>query len=119
MLRKFAINRDRVMSQLFDGPLRRSAARDELLRLILLRFADGHLMRTSYYVKTCANYATPPSIRAELDIISQAGLTVYRRDDHRSPFVVPSEKLIDFYNFQMPRLRDEVLALLSDAAAQA
>lgn len=108
-------NRERLLGKLFGRTLRRSAARDELLRLIILAFSKGQLLRPSAYVRQCAHYATGPSIRSEIDILVDADLVLLRPDpSHRTAYlVVPTKKLIDFYNREMPRLREEIEIIFS------
>jgi hypothetical protein len=115
ILRQFMAARERLFSKLFGRILRRSAARDELLRLIILAFSKGHILRTNAYVRQCAHYATGPSIRREIDILADADLVLLEPDpNHRSAYlVVPTKKLIDFYNNEMPRLREEIKNIFS------
>ncbi len=52
-----------------------------------------------------------------IELMEYTGLVVLTADAHSraSKLVAPAEKLIDFYNTQMPRLRDEVLELIAAA----
>ena len=113
-LQVFFMNREKLMSKLFGRALRRSAFRDELLRTIMLEFARDQHRRMAFYIRACSSQATAPSVRSELDLLAAAGLIELVREpfDMRATLVMPTTKLVDFYNNQMPRLRDEVYALL-------
>ena len=115
LLRQFMANREQLLGKLFGRTLRRSAARDELLRLIILAFSKGQILRTNAYVRQCAHYATGPSIRREIEVLVEADLVLLKPDpNHRTAYlVVPTKKLIDFYNREMPRLREEVKNIFS------
>lgn len=114
LLREFTNDRERIMRKLFGRTLRRSAARDEIIRLVVLAFAKGQILRLSSYVRLCAPYATGPSIRSEVELLVQLGLVLLLPDPahKRANLLAPTKKLIDFYSREMPRLRDEVERLL-------
>jgi hypothetical protein len=116
LLRQFMTDRERLFGKLFGRTLRRSAARDEILRLIILAFSKGQLLRASAYVRQCAHYATGPSIRREIDVLVDADLVLLKPDpSHRTAhLIIPTKKLIDFYNREMPRLRDEIKIVFSN-----
>ncbi|MBV8817341.1 MAG: hypothetical protein JO022_03225 [Acidobacteriaceae bacterium] len=116
LLREFAANRQRQLNRLLGRNLRHSPLRDELLRLIILSFAASRHQRISFYVRSCAVYATEPSVRIEIEQLASAGLILLTRDrlHSRALLVVPTCKLVRFYNEQMPRLRHEVMSLLSN-----
>lgn len=109
-------DREQLLNRLFGRKLRRSAARDELLRSIVLAFSKGQLLRVNTYVRQCAHYATGPSIRREIDTLVDADLVLLKPDpNHRTAhLVVPTEKLIDFYNRVMPRLREQIQIIFPD-----
>ena len=83
----------------------------------MLQFAQGNRMRIAFYVRACSFQATAPSVRSELDLLAHAGLIelLDEPSDRRATFVVPTTKLVSFYNEQMPRLRREVLRFLGQA----
>jgi hypothetical protein len=114
VLREFTMNRERHMAQLFGRKVRRSPARDELLRLITLALSRREHLRVSTYLRICRDFASGPSIRAEIDTLVHAGLVILDRDPAhpRAFLVLPTTKLVTFYNEQLPRLRDEVAQLL-------
>lgn len=117
VMQEFLSNRDRIMSSLFGRSLRRNPTRDELLRQIMLQFAQGNRRRIAFYVRACSFQATAPSVRSELDLLVHTDLVELMDEpsDRRATLVAPTTKLVSFYNEQMPRLRNEVLHLL-DAA---
>ncbi len=114
MLQRFFAARERQMSILFGRTLRRHPVRDELMRLLILEYAAGRRRRPAHYIKECASLATAPSVRSELHLLEHAGLVKMIDDDSHqgASLVAPTRKLIDFYNGQMPRLRETILELL-------
>ncbi len=114
MLQNFFATRERQMSALFGKTLRRHPVRDELMRLLILEYAAGRRRRPAHYIKECASLATAPSVRSELHLLEHSGLVKLIDDvSHKgASLVAPTRKLIDFYNDQMPRLREAVLELL-------
>ncbi len=115
LLRQFAINREKAMAGLFGRKLRVSPARDELLRLIVVAFAEGHCFRTSYYREACAYFESGQAVNREIAVLETCGLVVLQTDPRfaRARILVPTRRLVAFYNTQMPRLRTEVMALLA------
>ncbi len=117
LMQEFLSNRDRVMAGLFGKSLRRNPTRDELLRQIMLQFAQGHRRRIAFYVRACSFQATAPSVRSELDLLVHTDLVelLDEPSDRRATLVAATTKLVSFYNDQMPRLRREVLRLVNAA----
>lgn len=117
LLRQFAMNRERAMAGLFGRKMRVSPARDELLRLIILAFSEGHCFRTSYYREACSYFESGQAVTREIGVLESCGLVQLQTDPRfvRARIVVPTRKLVDFYNTQMPRLRTAVMSLLGDA----
>jgi hypothetical protein len=113
LLREFTLNRERHMARLFGRTVRRSPLRDELLRLVMLNFAQGALERVATYVRACADFATGPSVRSEIETLVSTGVVVLVRDEMhpRAYLVAPTTRVVAFYNEQMPRLRHELLLL--------
>ncbi|MGI4942932.1 MAG: hypothetical protein ACRYHQ_20600 [Janthinobacterium lividum] len=120
LLRQFAINRERAMAGMFGRKMRVSPARDELLRLIVVAFSEGHCFRTSYYREACSYFESGQAVAREIGVLESCGLVLLQTDPRfvRARIVVPTRKLVAFYNTQMPRLRTEVMALLAGAAAR-
>jgi hypothetical protein len=114
MLQSFFSAREAQMATLFGRKLRRNPVRDELIRLVVLEYAAGHRRRPAYYIKKCASLATAPSVRSELHLLQHVGLIVMIRDatHAKASLVAPTQRLIDFYNFQMPGLRQTIIELL-------
>jgi len=114
ILQEFFRNRDQLMAGLFGSKLRRSPTRDELIRQIVLQFAQGSRRNIAFYAHACSYLATEPSVRSELELLAHKGLVRFIDEpaNKRSKVVAPTKRLIQFYNVQMPRLRTEVLALL-------
>ncbi len=117
LLHAFAANRERAMVGLFGRRMRISPARDELLRLIVLAFSEGRLCRTSYYRECCSYFESGQAVSREIGVLESSGLVVLQPDPRfaRARIVVPTRRLVEFYNTQMPRLRAEVGALLRQA----
>ena len=114
MLQNFFSARETQMAALFGRKLRRNPVRDELIRLVVLEYAAGRRRRPAYYIKKCASLATAPSIRSELYLLQHVGLIVMVDDvtHAKASLAAPTRKLIDFYNFQMPGLRQTIIELL-------
>jgi len=108
LLRDFIKARERHMHMLFGRTLRHSATRDELMRLIVLAFSTDRILGVSAYIRLCSGYATAPTVRAELSTMEDARLIILEpQNGRRSALVLPTRKLIDFYNRQLPRLRED------------
>ena len=103
------------MAGLFGRKMRVSPARDELLRLIVVAFSEGHCFRTSYYREACSYFESGQAVSREIGVLESCGLIQLQTDPRflRARIVVPTRKLVAFYNTQMPRLRTEVMALLA------
>ena len=114
ILQEFFRNRDRHMAHLFGANVRRNPTRDELLRQIMLQFAEGQQRRMAFYVQACSHLASQPAIRSELELLAHANLVVLLGEPgyRRARLVAPTRRLVNFYNTQMGNLRTEVLILL-------
>ena len=114
VLHEFMLNRDRLLQGLFGRKLRRNPVRDDLIRRIMIEFARGGHQRVPYYIKAVTVSAAPATIRTELELLMHSGLIELQAElaDKRTSLVVPTTKLVNFYNEQMPRLRVEVMRLL-------
>lgn len=115
LLQQFALSRERAMNKLFGRRLRGNPARDELLRLIVVAFSEGHCFRTSYYRQSCTYFENGEAVNREIAVLVSSGLVLLRTDPRfaRAQIVVPTRRLVAFYNTQMPRLRAQAMALLS------
>lgn len=119
-LMSFAAGRDRAMERLFGRKLRRSRSRDELLRLIILTFADGRTQRMLHYQRMCTHLATAPVIRAELTTMAMCGVVLLERDPthQQALLVVPTRKLVDFYNTEISQLYQAMMDFLRERIRQ-
>lgn len=115
LLVEFMEAREARMRALFGRQLRPNPTRDDLIRRIVLNFSDQKILSVSEYIRLFASYASAPTIRAEITLLSEAGLVILRGGSaRRSPKVCPASRLIDFYNHQIPRLRAEFHKAFAD-----
>jgi hypothetical protein len=110
VLRQFELNRDKVLARLFGVKLRRSRLREEMLRILVIEFGLGHTRQVSFFIKECKALGSASAVRLEISRLCSLGLTILRDDpeDARSARVVPTQKIISFYNTQMPRISPEL-----------
>lgn len=108
LLRDFIEARERHMRRLFGRNVRRSPTRDEILRIVVLAFSECRFLHVSSCIQLCSGYATAPTVRSELALMAEAGLVLFQADaaENRSAYVIPTEKLVEFYNREIPRLRE-------------
>ena len=114
ILDEFLRDRDRALGRLMGRRVKPSPVRDTLVRQIILNFAEGRIERIAAYQKSAPAPATKTGIRRDLDLLEATGLIFQRPDpsDARAVLVVPSTKLVQFYNDAMPRLASEIRRLL-------
>ena len=108
--REFLDNRDRAMLGLYGKRLPRSQLRDHLVRAVLIEFGGGHVRNMSFYQKGLAHAGSQSAVRNEIARLVEVGLLVLDQagDDRRAAEVVPTQKLVDWYSMQLPRLYDEI-----------
>lgn len=114
-LRELDRIRDQLWHKLLGRNFARSAVREEVVRLAVLAFGEGHFYQVSDFVRLCRPYATAPTVRTEIERLVESGVVV-RDPDGRSAIIHPTDRLIAFYNHYTPWFRDRVLQLWRDSA---
>ena len=109
-LRNFLENRERALEGLFGQSLPRSPLRDELIRTMVIEFGFGRLHTKAHYRRKCAHFGQPADVIAEMERLANNGLAVFLPGGghHEAWHIAPSQKLVDWYSHQMPRLMTEV-----------
>ena len=112
VLQEFAQDRDRALQRLFGQRLGRSHLRDELIRLVVIDFGLGQSRSLRAYQKACAPIGSASATREACRMMSDLGLFVLAsvpRDKSRSAtLVLPTQRLVDWYSAQMPKMLDQV-----------
>ena len=113
--REFLADRERAMLGLYGKRLPRSQVRDDLIRAVLVQFGAGQTHNISFYQRTLAHVGSQTAVRMEMSRLVDLGLLLVEAGDgdRRAALVVPTQRLVDWYCTQMPRLYDEVRRFLS------
>ena len=94
--------RQESLRALFGAYEKRSYVRDDLMRMVVLRAADGHFETVSFYVRAIGPEASRSLIRKEVGILEHAGLVVLeQRKGSAWRVVKPTGKLVDYYDQMM------------------
>jgi hypothetical protein len=110
VLSQFELNRDKLFAKLFGTRLRRSRLREELLRTILVEFGLKRVRPINFYKRTLSDLGSATAIRMEIDLLACLKLLVVKNHptNARQSQVVPTVKMIAFYNSEMPRIAPEL-----------
>lgn len=120
LFQEFFALRDRVFAQMLGRRAKRSPLREELLRHILTQYVAGRTCPISAYQRLSTYHAAWSAVRTEIDMLEYAGLVVLSRSekDRRETHVFPTQKAIEFYNVEMPKLADAMASLFAKRAGR-
>lgn len=109
MVRQVMLARALLFQEFLGAKIRPSAVRDGITRLALFECAEGREQRLSFYQSELQYLGSRFAIRDEVHRLVQLGALVLTDDptDSRAILVKPSQKLVDWYEQQVPRLVDE------------
>lgn len=106
VMQHFLTQRDKAMDELLGMRLRRSRLRDEVIRLVVIEFGHDRAHHLSFYQTACAGLASSFAVRDEIRRLAGLEIVLMMPDpkDHRSVCIEPTQRLIDFYSEEMPRM---------------
>lgn len=109
LLEEFFLTRDQALQRGLGRVLKRSPVREQLIRTIILQYAVGLSRHLSFYQEQLADLSGRSSVAAEARLLVDAGLVVLRTDpaDKRAQSVLPTVRMIAWYNEETARIREE------------
>ena len=115
LLLQFFADREILWRQQFGPRLKPTPLRDLLVRTVLLDFGEGKRPHVADYQRMLKGQVAAATIRNELRRFEDSGLIVVVPEaaDRRQRAVLPTEKLVRFYNDVVPSLievLEEILA---------
>jgi hypothetical protein len=106
---------DIALADLLKVKRPRSPLRDQIMRRIVLCFGDGRLKPISHYERVCAGFGSRTAVQRQIHDLEWLGLIFLRHvEGSRSIRVIPSERLIGWYEKMAEELRSLVRNRLAD-----
>lgn len=119
-LQRFYERRDRLLQDLLGGDYGHNRLTEELVRRIVLEFCQGRVLRVHDHQNALVDFGSRNSFRASLKFLEAKSMVVITSgaDDHRERLVWPTQKLVSWYEKNMPLLAkdafDEIRRLYGD-----
>jgi hypothetical protein len=95
---------------LYGRKLRRSYARDKMVRTMITEFGEGRLLTIADYQRLLADQASKNTVRADAMLLAELGVAVLEHTDDQPPAVRlrPTTRAVVAYNTALHSLRDGI-----------
>jgi hypothetical protein len=114
IVQSFMTARDQALQGLLGRRSYRNHVREEIIRSVVIEFGSDRVQGISFYQRELANYGSSNAIRDEIRKLVTLGVLFVAPNpaDKRATQVFPTRKLVNWYLTVMPRISDEINAII-------